>query len=476
MEMFKNRVFRNGSYSMVLILVVIALIVAVNVLVGLLPAPWLQADITPNAIYSLSEASETLLDTLDEDVTLYLVAETGTEDLTLLALLERYAAASKHVDVVMKDPVLDPTFLNQYTTTSGITPNSVIAVSAKRGLLVDYSSCYEVTQSYDAMYNMTETTTFNAEGEITAAIDYVTSDELPMIYQLAGHNELALPDEFAKAAQEQNLSILPLMLVTEGRVPEDCDVLLLTAPQTDFSAEEAQMILDYLDQGGHMLAFTDYQEGVTLPNLDSVLAYYGLKLEQGLVFESDPDYHVSGYPQYLVPEVKSHAITDPLLENNSVVLNALMQNIQIGNTRSSVTVTPLLETTESAYLKSTIAGIESTDRAEGDKVGKAVVAVAVNEPVGDDAEAKLVLISSSYMLDAQLDSLVSGSNMTMFLNALGWMCERPQTITIHGKTMDTATVFLTAGSATTLTLVFTVVLPVVVLIVGLVIWVRRRKR
>ena len=81
--MKKNRLsvrLRKGGFSVALIVVVIVLTVALNLVVGSLPATYTRWDVSTNNVYSLSQHTEELIAALDQPVKLYLLAETGAED------------------------------------------------------------------------------------------------------------------------------------------------------------------------------------------------------------------------------------------------------------------------------------------------------------------------------------------------------------------------------------------------------------
>ena len=79
-RMFTSRMFRAGGYSAFAAAMVVAIAVAVNAIVGALPADMTQADLTEQALYTLSDQSRRLVRGLNEDVSLYLLANAGGED------------------------------------------------------------------------------------------------------------------------------------------------------------------------------------------------------------------------------------------------------------------------------------------------------------------------------------------------------------------------------------------------------------
>ena len=175
-----KKLLKKGSYSLLLTVVVIAIAVFVNLLAGELPSSATKIDVSENKLYTIGDETKSVVSALNEDVTLYLVAEDGSEDSTLDELLTRYRDLSSHIKYEKKDPVRNPSFTSQYTSEE-VASNSVIVVGEKRSKVIPYSDLYESSVNYQT-YSM-ETTGFDGEGQITSAIAYVTTDDLPILYR-----------------------------------------------------------------------------------------------------------------------------------------------------------------------------------------------------------------------------------------------------------------------------------------------------
>ena len=112
-RMFGGR-FRAGSYSAAASVAVILIAVVANMMVSALPSSVTQLDLTSQSLYSLSDQTRRIAASLDKDVQLYLICNTGNEDSTIQRLLERYEGLSGHIRAQVMDPTRDPTFLDRY--------------------------------------------------------------------------------------------------------------------------------------------------------------------------------------------------------------------------------------------------------------------------------------------------------------------------------------------------------------------------
>ena len=343
-----TRAVRVGGYSVAAAAIVIAIIVAVNALVRALPAQWTQFDTTSSQLFSISDQTESVEGSLETPVTIHWIVQSGQEDATLETLLERYQALSENLTVEKVDPVVSPTFLEQYDVGS-VYNNSLIVESEARYRYVDYYDIYE----YDyTNYYTTGSVDMNfaGEGAITSAVSYVVNDDLPKVYTLTGHGEGSLSSDFQSAAEQDNMEFEELSLLSAETVPEDADCVLILAPQSDISDVELTALQAYLDGGGRLLLITDPpQEGAELTNLETLMAGYGVHAVDGIVVEEDQANYAMGLPYTVTREVST--VTDEegeesqevayLLDGAEVEFQDLLDDLNaMASTGSAVGLTP----------------------------------------------------------------------------------------------------------------------------------------
>ncbi|MCD7766684.1 MAG: GldG family protein, partial [Lachnospiraceae bacterium] len=294
------RQLRHGSYSIALTVIVVVAVLIVNLIAGQIPSQYTQIDLSGQQLSVLTDTTKELIEGLTEDVTIYYILEDDNRDSYVSRLLERYDDLSSHLTVIEKDPVLYPQFTSQYTDET-LTDNSVIVVCGDNSKVISYDDMYEYEFSY-TYYSYTASG-FDAEGLITSAIAALTSDDIPKLYTLTGHNELELTDTLTTSIEKENIEVEELNLVTSDAVPDDADCLLICSPTSDISEAEAQKIINYLRRGGSAIIITDYVT-TELTNLNTVLEYYGTELVDGIVIEGNSNYYVQ-VPYYLVPDINS---------------------------------------------------------------------------------------------------------------------------------------------------------------------------
>ena len=290
-----GKVFRNGLYSTAILAAAIVLAVLINLLVGAIPKKYTEFDLSAAKMYTLGDSSRQLMQSLDQDVTVYYLCETGSEDAIITKLLDHYADESGHFHWEQKDPALYPTFAAQYGAENAST-GSLIVVSGENSEVLNAAELYEYDYS-DYYTTGAANVTFGGEKQISSAIYKLTAAAESHAYYTTNHGEQALTSSLTEALKAQNIDAQPLDLLT-GTIPEDCDLLIISDPASDFAADglvdEIAQLQTYLENGGKVLLTTSgYTE---TPNLDAVMAQFGLAREPGLVVEGDAGHALYGYP------------------------------------------------------------------------------------------------------------------------------------------------------------------------------------
>ena len=303
---------KGGSYALAVTAVVLAILIAVNILASVLPTALTKLDISATKLYSITSSTKVVVNNLEKDVTIYWVVQSEKEDKVIENLLGKYESLSSHITVTKKNPDVYPTFTAQYTD-EDVPNNSLIVECGEKSRYISYNDIYLTDVDYTT-YSYVYS--FDGEGAITSAIDYVISDELPKVYTLEGHGEAELPTEFQTQIEKENMGLESFSLLNTDEIPEDADALLIYAPESDISDEEAGLLEDYLEGGGKLLVIAGPTEGGTLTNLYSVLESYGVEAADGLVVEADREHYAFQQPYTLEDETYTFTYNPPADEDD----------------------------------------------------------------------------------------------------------------------------------------------------------------
>lgn len=465
-KVYKNQLaFRGGSYSLAVTAVVLAILIVMNIFVSILPTNLTKYDISSSKLYSITSNTKVVVNNLQQDVTIYWVVQADAEDDVIENLLGKYESLSDHIEVVKKNPDVFPTFAEQYTS-EDVPNNSLIVESGERSRYISYDDIY--LYEGDA-YSYTYTTSFDGEGALTSAIDYVVTEDLPQLYVLEGHGETDLPSTFADSIEKENMEINTLSLLTAKEVPEEADAVLIYDPQSDISEEEADMLREYAEAGGKLFVVSGPVENGELTNLNSILEDYDVSVAEGIVVEGNSNYYAFGYPYVLMPEMNSSEITDSLINENYYAILPISQGLQIG-TSSTGNVTELLTTSSDAFSK--IAGfeLETYEKEEGDVDGPFSLGVSIET----GGEGQIIWFTSSDFLNDMYNAYSSGANVDLAMNALSSLIGEREAIAIRSKSLNYNYLTIADSTSSVLKTLMIGVFPLTYLGIGIFIIVRKR--
>ena len=461
----KNRIaLQGGSYSIIITAVVLAILIAVNVLVSALPTTLTKYDISSTKLYSITSNTKVVVNALEEDVTIYWIVQSGEEDAVIENLLNKYDSLSDHISVVKKNPDVYPTFAEQYTDET-VQNNSLVVECGERSRFIGYDDIY--VQEAD-MYSYSYNTSFDGEGAITSAIDYVVTEDLPQLYVLEGHGEQELPSTFSDQIEKENIEVNILSLLTVDEIPEEADCILIYAPSSDISTEEKDMLSEYTKNGGKLMVVAGPVEDGSLDNLYSLLSDYGVEPCEGIVVESDRE-HYTLQPYVLLPDMNSDEITDSLIDEHYYALMPISLGLDVSGADSSVTT--LMTTSDTSFSKIAGYDLETYEKEDGDIDGPFAVAVSVD----CDNEGQIVWLTSSAFLEDMYNAFSSGANSDLAMNALSSLIGEREAMAIRSKSLNYNYLNISSSTASLLKVLMIGVFPLAYLGIGIGVILRRRR-
>ena len=290
---------RLGTYSVMGIVAAAVVTILINLGLNYVPDRYTAFDVTANKLYTLTEDTKEMIGSLQEDVTIYVLADEAAKDEDLDKTLQQLKNLSGHVTVSYVDPLANPKFYYNYTEEEPVN-NSLIVEGAKGSVVISYDDIYQYDMNYSSyQYTLTG---YDGEGQILSAISRVMMEEQPKLYLIMGHDELAFEESFLNMLEKENLAYENLNLNTVDEVPKDAQGIIINAPAGDYSEEDVDKILRYLEQGGNALiapVWTDSE----MQGFTRILDYYGVSLVDGLIIDEERE-HYYQIPYWLFTEVE----------------------------------------------------------------------------------------------------------------------------------------------------------------------------
>ena len=481
-NIFRTSGTRHGAYSVGLTVLVIAVVIVFNLIVGQIPEAYRNLDVSSTKIYDISDTTTELLDSLDSDVDMTVLAVKDSTDERITTFLSRYAALSDKIHMEWIDPVLHPSALTDYDTTE----NTIVVSCEDTGktttvsfgdilVLDEYSYYYYGTESY---------TEFDSEGQLTGAVNYVTNDTDHTIYQTTGHGESSLSTTITDLMEKNSYTLSEVNLLMTTSVPDDCDLLLMDAPTTDLSADESEMLRSYLADGGKVMILFGDTSFAELPNLSEVLSEYGMEAADGYI--ADPTRCYQGNYYYIFPELSvSGDMADGISSEMVLLTNAHGMNL-VDPARDTISTTSFMSSSDQSYAVteetqeqgSYTLGAVATEKIENSDEDTEDTDGGDDEAADSDSaeteESRLTVISAGSLIDQSItDAFPQLENTKLFMNAVTANFEGVQNLSIEAKSLGTE--YNTMQHVGLLSFLVIFGIPAVILIGGFVVWFRRRR-
>lgn len=461
---------RLGAYSLGGILVMAVLLAAANIGVSMIPERYTSFDVTSNKVYTLTDDTKKNLSAIDKDVAIYVLVDEDSKDEDLDKTLQQAASLSNHIQVSYISPVSNPKFYYNYTQEEP-TANSLIVVCGDRSTVVDYNDIYTSELDYST-YEM-KVTGYDGEGQIASAVSYVLTEEVPVFYAITGHNELTFEDAFLNAVTKENVNCEDLALYTVDAIPDDAAGIIINAPTTDFSQDDVDKVIQFLDKGKNALIIPTWTE-TALPNFEKILAYYGVSMVDGMIVEGDRNYYYTQSPYYLIPSIQYDTVTERIEDGN--VFAPFARGLHYDEESDDIQYTPLLKTSESAFSKTDISNVSNYQKGAEDESGPFVIALKAEKNVADGEASDAVIVATESIFTGDADAIFPGNNITFLGSIVSSLADYDHSVSIPAKSFDIGFLTFNAQISLVAGIMLSIIVPLLCLITGLVIWLKRRKK
>jgi ABC-type uncharacterized transport system involved in gliding motility auxiliary subunit len=458
------------SSSAVVSAVFVALLVAVNFIAAKRAPTW---DLTRKKIHSLSAQTEATMKELKEPVKLIAFAEEGGPPI-LEDLFRRYRALNENFTWEVKDPRKNPDLTSKYQ----------IRVGQPAAVLVKGEGT--AAESHTVLNLARLASTQLGEQELTNGLIKLNTVGTQKLYFTQGHGEWPLEPEgqgeeatlaslaaIKRVLQDEGYSPERLNLIERGEVPRDASALVICGARSKFTEPEKKAIADFLEQGGRVVYLAEVGGQ---PDLDAILAKYGVQVDPGLVVDSkiNPDNPFI----VITPFFSEHEITRPFTKSGANFVFPTVRSLSVltQGLLDGVSTTVLVTSSPAAWLETTLSENPSLDA--GEKSGQLPLAMVATRNTASVAnkrsdEARLVVFGDSELM---VGAFGYDPDRNLVMNAIAWATLQTQKITIRPPDRDISTVDLTPELLSTIRLLSMDVLPLLLIGVGLTIWLTRRAR
>ena len=465
-KLFQSNDSKRGSYTLAMTSIVIAIVIVFNMIVNLIPENKRQFDISSTNIYEISSKSKKIINKVDHDVTFYVLAEKSNTDKRIKTFINKYASLSDKIHIKWIDPVLHPSALTKY----GTEENNIV-ISCKKTNRTTTVSFDDILASSTSYYSTSSSaSSFDGDGQLTSALNYVTSNKKYKAYYTSGHGESSLSSEVTSLLTKSRISTSDLLLMTATSIPDDCDLLIIDGATSDFTKDEVKLLSSYLKKGGKVVTLLA-QTNKSMKNLYGLLKDYGLTVQSGYIADTERSYQGNYY--YLIPNLSVSGDMASGISSNSVMMINSKGMTQSTPVRDSISTDTFMTTSSNGY------AVTEKKQTQGTYVlgATSTESVKVKNSKGKKVtkESRLTVYGSNMLIDEQITSSFSSlENLTLFTNSVTASLDNADNVSISPKSLEVSYNTIAHPGPFSILVVF--VIPVGLIVGGFIVWFRRRRR
>ena len=475
-EIIKNKWLIKGTTTILLAVIIIACYIGLTVLADKLEIE--DLDFTEKKLYSLSDETKNKLKDLDEEITIQLI---NIDDEYIKEYTRKYKVYSDKIDIEEVDDLSSRVDLKTEYNLDDTDSLIVVSVGEKEKTLTLYD-LYTIDYSTGQQIDVTEEA-------VTNAIVEVTIDEKPQIYIFSGKTyyepEQSLSTITTQLTNEAN-EVKYLDILSTGSVPDDCDCLIITTLAEDMSEMERDKILEYIQRGGKILFLISQNIlEVDTPNLNSILDQYGVSIQYGAIFEQDTTKMLQNAPEFIISDVNASFMSDIGMNLQMCLVDA--GSIELADDTKqeelSVEYETIASTGDTAFIRTNFDTTSYTRTDADSEEGSFIVGARATKKISEDVSSEIIIYSNE-LCASNLQIPVSTqyymyavdlyNNKDVILNSISHLTERTDTITIR-KTGETEQ-YTVSEKGDTLIKIIIFTIPAIIILIGLVIWIIRRRR
>jgi ABC-type uncharacterized transport system involved in gliding motility auxiliary subunit len=408
-------------------------------------------DITGNASNTLSEASQKVLANLPDKVqiTAYLKKD-ATIRRQIEQLIERYRDHKADISLTFVDPASIPEKTRE------------LNIGSEGGILIEYQGRIERLIFVD-------------EAALTNALLQLANANEHWVSFLSGHGERAADGianfdfgNFGKALDQHKIKAQSLNLATVQAIPDNSNLLVISAPKVPLMAGELTLIKQYIDKGGNLLLLADPNND----NLTPLLDLLGIRVLAGTLVDGKSKLYGIDDPSFvLVSEYPKHPMTKGF---KTITVYPVTAALEVEPTSPFDTVALLSSDKQSWTETSPVSGKIRFDAGGIEKAGPLNFAYALTRKLNKDTEQRIVVIGDGDFLSNTYIGNVG--NLDMGLRLINWLIHDDKFIDIPAKTTPDSSLQLSPIAISVISVGFLIVLPVLLLGTGFFVWRRRNRR
>ncbi|MBP1562808.1 MAG: GldG family protein [Oscillospiraceae bacterium] len=483
----KRKIKEHRVLSAVFTAAVLAGIILLNVVVGMVSERFgAEADLTATGLYTLDEKTEDYLEnTLACDISIKVLSteqafsEQGTYFKQVREILQKMEKKSAHVSLDFVDLTKNPTFASKYTGVT-LSANNIIVENAQNGRykVLTQSDYFGLDNEMAAYYYYYYGYIMGSSIEQAAlsAMLYVSNDNPVKVAFLEGFNE-SDSSTLKSFLSKNGYEVEAVNLAKTLEIDESFDFAVVYAPLTDYDESSLKKLDKFLDNGGkygkNVYYFASTSQPKT-PNIDAFLSDWGIEVGFSVIGQSNADYRIIINGQQTAYAHLQEAVESSYTgEYDGYMMGADLRPVYALE-RSQNTLEVLLKTYSNAFLFPLDADKDfDFSTAETGVFNDVIMS---SKTTSDGTASRVCAIGSDQLSGSYFFAYGNAVNSDFFLDLFDSVSGKEKGITISPKAVSDIRFEMTASTANVLVIILCAVIPTAVIVLGIVIWVRRRHR
>lgn len=473
----KKRWLISSTNTILLIAILVLIVIMINM--GVKKLNLTPIDCTKNKEYTLTDESKSRVKNIEAQIKVYFVGYAEADGVVTLA--KQYNKVNENISIEVIDANERTDIAQKYLISN--TSGAIIVENGEKSKIIYDEDMY----TYDDDYNTIDIT----EQALTSAILNVTSEIIPNIYFLTGYSEYSLDDEggmryLSLYLDKEILKYKELNILTESKIPDDCNTLVITTPSKDFDELTTNEIINYINKGGNILWLnSSFAKKVDLPNVNKILALYAINpFDEGYVYETEHNRTLLNYDMLILEDLQENKFTKNL--KNVAMLTATKINVnQEKQEEQNVTMEPIITTDDTAYFRKDVTkkDLDKSQDEKGSFTLGGIFTKTISKDEGEENSVKSELIiygDNNFISDIQLNSQVPPiigfyDNKDVVLNSIAYLTNTDVDITIRKDYTQTSS-FTATDSQKSNIMKIVFIVPIVIIVLGIVISFKRKFR
>ena len=484
---------KRGGVTTVMTVIFLAIAVAINVIVGALTErfPSMNLDLTAQKLNTLSDQAMEVAKSVENETHIYLIgseeayrqnrlgaayAQEGMDYSQVATLSEKLQEANRNIHMEFIDPDTNPKFISDHAE-DGLTSGCVLIETEARHRVLDINDLFapRINQTTYQQEIVSQ-----VDSALARALELVNMQHVPLIAMATGHNEMmttGMMASFIELMERQNFEVREFNMLTED-IPEETQVLMIPTPQTDYTTEEIEKLHAYLDDETHdmhrTILATFHTTQDKLPKLESFLEEWGFSLSAGRVEETDANRMIAASPGFMLVNADQNKVLTTGEYRNLAIRESRPMSLLFSN-NNNIAAYPLWTTADTAY-----AYVDESS-AENPETGVQIAAAMADTYktfAKNNWRRSVIVFGTSFVFTDDFIKASAYSDSTYIRDLMQYATGTDGSqVTVQTKQVQTRVRDVSASQSTVMLLgigVFTIGLPLLIVILGLAVFLKRR--